>query len=342
MCNYWHAVSCKEGLGMKTLVIIDIDGVLVDHTGRDHLIPEDMRLNSHWIPHQAAIHAGEPIIDDIDCQVGNVIAYLNGNVKSVYLTSRLEIARAATIKQLQRTATHNIAPLTFCPLEMRGMQDHREPARFKADMVINLVHQHKPDQVILIDDTAANLKAMAEAVKTFKQPTVRIYQPVDGILKQWPHEAAAAAPVKQAPGTKTLVSYVVNDVKEQLLNALDTDYPQDLIKQLVTDTLTDYEPRITVGGAYFHQALVVNGQMMTSGDVKALFDENERLRRLLASQLQLTAAMDADQNVARLQREQRARAIEDAIQNAGDWISGLYVRESELRRYADKIREGVV
>jgi hypothetical protein len=146
---------------MKTLVIIDIDGVLIDHTGRDHLIPEDMRLNSNWIPHQAAIHADEPIIDEIDCQVGNVIAHAPGRVTSVYLTSRLELARSATIKQLQRTATYNVAPLTTSLLEMRSMNDHREPARFKADMVTALVDAHRPDNVIIIEDTMDNIKAMS-------------------------------------------------------------------------------------------------------------------------------------------------------------------------------------
>lgn len=141
------------------LLICDIDGVILDPSGREHLAPpaELALQNENWMQHQQAINEAPDPILDMNSRIVHCVASFG---KLVFLTSRLEIARDGTMRDL------NKAGFLYPDVVMRGLDDHRPPSVLKAERIAAIIDVRKPTRVFFIDDDPR----VIEAVRACRYP----------------------------------------------------------------------------------------------------------------------------------------------------------------------------
>lgn len=110
----------------RPILIIDIDGTLVDNTHRRHLVPkENQRDPRAWAPFNMACMGDAPIMQNII----TVRTLLEAGFLGIYVTSRGNTARAVTMDQLRSIE------LPSTPLVMRPMDEPRRPWEWKAAVI---------------------------------------------------------------------------------------------------------------------------------------------------------------------------------------------------------------
>ena len=148
---------------MTTLIVCDIDGVLLDARGRDFLAPCDKTntTNAAWKMHQDAINnkPDPAFIHGID-----IVNRLYGTVgsKMIYLTSRIETAMGGTIRDFKSYG------IPAAPIYMRSIADEMPPAQYKAHRLADIlddVYYRDINHVIFIDDHPANLNEVMKLAK---------------------------------------------------------------------------------------------------------------------------------------------------------------------------------
>lgn len=153
--------------GVEQAIIVDLDGVIFDHRGRDHLMPAPQyrHNNEHWLEHQSADNvAKDPILWRNVELVQGVIRSMwmsNRRTSTIALTSRLETNRDATISKLN-TGNYGILHITetFYYVD-RPMDDHRPPEVFKAAKIMELIAVNPMlKRIVFIEDTQANIDAV--------------------------------------------------------------------------------------------------------------------------------------------------------------------------------------
>jgi hypothetical protein len=69
---------------------------------------------------------------------------------------------------------------------------------------------------------------------------------------------------EQAP----IARHLAADIKRVLLEALDDDHPQDLIKTLITETLDNYQAKLVAPGMYFRGVIKVDNQLWDAEKIR--------------------------------------------------------------------------
>lgn len=148
---------------MRALIVSDIDGVLLDHRHRDHLIPASGQIgnNKHWLEHQHPdVVALDPVLK-MNAEIVNAIHQRFHTGPIVFLTSRLEINRQATMESLWN-AGHGA--YSDKHLRMRQMDEHDDPATFKVKAMAEILRRRTDTgHVIFIEDSQANIDAVMAA-----------------------------------------------------------------------------------------------------------------------------------------------------------------------------------
>lgn len=147
---------------MKALIVCDIDGVVLDHRHRDHLIPAGGQTgnNKHWLEHQHPdVVALDPVLK-MNAEIVNAIHQRFHTGPIVFLTSRLEINRRATMESLW-DAGHGA--YSDKHLRMRQMDEHDDPATFKVKAMAEILAGSQARRVIFIEDSQANVDAVMAA-----------------------------------------------------------------------------------------------------------------------------------------------------------------------------------
>jgi hypothetical protein len=148
---------------MKALIVCDIDGVLLDHRHRDHLIPAGGQTgnNKHWLEHQ---HPDVVAMDPVLAWNAYVVASMERGMdgcRVVFLTSRLEINRRVTKESLRRAG---FTVYNDNRLRMRQMDEHDDPATFKVKAMAEILRRRTDTgHVIFIEDSQANIDAVMAA-----------------------------------------------------------------------------------------------------------------------------------------------------------------------------------
>lgn len=147
---------------MKALIVSDIDGVLLDHRHRDHLIPAGGQTgnNEHWLEHQHPdVVALDPVLQ-MNADIVDAVETRFDSHPVVFLTSRLEINRRATKEGLRR-AGFNVYNDKL--LRMRQMDEHDDPATFKVKAMAEILQHWRLERVVFIEDSQANIDAVMAA-----------------------------------------------------------------------------------------------------------------------------------------------------------------------------------
>lgn len=153
---------------MTTLIVCDIDGVLLDARGRDHLMPciSVRTSNEAWAAHQNAINdkPDAAFVQGID--IVNRL-YGTAETKLVYLTSRIETAMPGTVRDF---TAYGIPP---APIYMRSVSDEMPPAQYKANRLLEILddsYYQDIRNVIFIDDHPTNLNEVMKFAKAGAYP----------------------------------------------------------------------------------------------------------------------------------------------------------------------------
>lgn len=146
---------------MKALIVCDIDGVLLDHRHRDHLIPAGGQTgnNEHWLEHQ---HPDVVALDPVLRVNASFVASLQRGIDCnlAFLTSRLEINRRVTKESLRRAG---FTIYNDNRLRMRQMDEHDDPATFKVKAMVDILQDSTDKVVIFIEDSQVNVDAVMAA-----------------------------------------------------------------------------------------------------------------------------------------------------------------------------------
>ena len=161
-----------------TLVVSDVDGVLMDNSHRDHLVPANGGPRTEdWEPFNQACVDDTPIQHMID-----LVNYLSltTNHLAVLCTGRTETCRDLTLETLARAGSRPAmcaqtwadrepdaaadAPHYVCNRNMfayfRPADDHRKGWEYKADAVKRMIEFFRPYHVVFIDDDTRNIDAV--------------------------------------------------------------------------------------------------------------------------------------------------------------------------------------
>lgn len=149
-------------MAVLNLILCDLDGVIFDHSGRDHLIPaaENISDNKAWEDHQSCT-AVDPVIWHNVSLIKQMASH--PDTQLVFFTSRLEncagydTKAALTLLGLLPDGDH-------MRLFMRPATNNYPPAKFKAFQAMEIVQEFNVlcniGTVTVIEDTVDNLKAI--------------------------------------------------------------------------------------------------------------------------------------------------------------------------------------
>lgn len=161
----------------QLLIVVDVDGVLFDHTWRDDLMPPpaEAHRNEAWLRHQ------DPNVVKLDATIDMHVTMLHGLFQALQvcpdpeqfevttLTSRLECNREATLKRLDEiqfgpTAVPDSQP-RYHHID-RAMSDERPAPNFKADILRQVLRDNRQvSRVLIVEDNADNLAQMVHATQ---------------------------------------------------------------------------------------------------------------------------------------------------------------------------------
>lgn len=132
------------------MIVFDLDGVLRNTTGSEHLIPEDPTVNINW-------HDWQHHVNNHGTPIDSTVRLFNSvGPDTVVLTS----SQFGTASWLYR---HGIFPAEIIE---RQHYDHRTPFDYKVDFIF-----HYRDQIVLwVDDD----NEVLNYVELLGMPTVRV------------------------------------------------------------------------------------------------------------------------------------------------------------------------
>lgn len=145
---------------MRRLIVCDIDGVLIDSSARDHLIPKGVESldNKNWIKHQSFTTGDKPIVGCLE-----KLNRLDGT-EILFLTSRMAINDH--VYQTLRLLPRVDIPFSLKHYCFRTEHDSRPSHIFKAgeltSFILNNCSDSSYDEIVLIDDLMTNLDYMAD------------------------------------------------------------------------------------------------------------------------------------------------------------------------------------
>lgn len=154
-----------------TLVVADIDGVLMDNSHREHLIPTNGGLRvEDWEPFNLACVGDAPIHHMID--LVNYLTLLQDHFV-VLCTGRSETCRTVTLdmladcglrvamsaRQWDHASGRLRSPTPNLMASFRGSNDHRKGWEYKAGVLAELLDAYQPRRVVFIDDDPRNIQA---------------------------------------------------------------------------------------------------------------------------------------------------------------------------------------
>lgn len=149
------------------LVICDLDGVLFDSRGRDHLQPavEHMGSNEAWLPHQdPEVVKHDPILWHNVKLAGYILWGNQAKQELLFLTSRLTVNKDVTLRALTSNGIVG-DPGIFIPWHYvdRPMDDERKPWHFKAAKVQAIIAANRNlKRIIFIEDNTKNVDTVME------------------------------------------------------------------------------------------------------------------------------------------------------------------------------------
>jgi hypothetical protein len=139
----------REIMTMQHQLIVDLDGSIFNNYHRAHLIPDDVSDVTNWDAFNEACDGDLPIEAVIDFV--KHLAILSQN-KITFATSRCEIARGKTVKQLLAHFSQ-----FDCTLLMRPVDEHRAATAFK-QALFESISEHFTEQTMVIEDNDSILK----------------------------------------------------------------------------------------------------------------------------------------------------------------------------------------
>lgn len=168
-----------------TLVVADIDGVLMDNSHRDHLVPTNGGPRTEdWEAFNQACADDVPIQHMID--LVNYLALTPGHM-AVLCTGRTETCRTITLDTLLTAglrpamcATNAFARATKNAdhrnmfAHFRPADDHRKGWEYKADAVKRMVEFFQPATVVFIDDDQRNIDSVVAMCADIGQKIIPI------------------------------------------------------------------------------------------------------------------------------------------------------------------------
>lgn len=164
-------------LETKLLIVVDIDGVLFDHTWRDELMPPpaDAHRNEAWLRHQ------DPAVVALDAPIDMHVTMLHGMFQALQvcpkpepfevttLTSRLECNREVTLRRLDEIQFGPTAVPAGQPRYHhidRAMSDERPAPNFKAEALRQVLHDNpQVCRLLIVEDSADNLAQMVHVAQ---------------------------------------------------------------------------------------------------------------------------------------------------------------------------------
>lgn len=161
---------------MKTLLILDLDGVLFDNSHRTHLLPTgDGKTADQWDTFNKACRDDTPIM-----HMWGVLRVLtdlsrdgNLNTEIVFLTGRSEVCRQETLEAIAdallicepEADRRAVISATDDALIMRAADDHRPGHDLKREEILSLTRGHAEGQrVVLFDDDLRIIEACRDLV----------------------------------------------------------------------------------------------------------------------------------------------------------------------------------
>lgn len=175
-----------------TLVVADIDGVLMDNSHRDHLVPTNGgHRTEDWEAFNQACVDDTPIQHMID--MVNYLSLTTGHM-AVLCTGRTETCRAITLETLASAGLRPAmcaqtwarrlpeadaaSPHWVCNRNMfahfRPVDDHRKGWEYKAEAVKRMIEFFHPAQVMFIDDDQRNIDAVVAMCADIGQKIIPI------------------------------------------------------------------------------------------------------------------------------------------------------------------------
>lgn len=137
----------------RPIVIVDIDGTLVNNAQRRHLVPKDDLRNPHaWTPFNMACKDDAPIMQNII----TVKALIDGGFLAIFVSSRGQVAKQATADQL---VSIGLVPV---PLVLRPMDEPRKPSEWKAAVLDDIEAYYGYKITAAIDDDPTVCQMMRE------------------------------------------------------------------------------------------------------------------------------------------------------------------------------------
>lgn len=110
----------------RPILIVDIDGTLVDNTHRRHLIPQENQRDPHaWNPFNKACAGDTPIVENVI----TVRTLIDAGFLAIFVTSRGLDSKPETEDQLMSLG------LPVFPLVHRPMDEPRPPSEWKVAVV---------------------------------------------------------------------------------------------------------------------------------------------------------------------------------------------------------------
>lgn len=189
-----------------TLVVSDIDGVLMDNNHRQHLVPAAKGTTQDWEAFNAACVDDTPIRHMID--MVNYLSLLHGHFV-VLCTGRTETCRDVTLdllskcdlrpamcaSQWSRTGGRQNPHKHNLMAAFRAVDDHRKGWEYKADVLAQMLDFYRPRTVVFIDDDPRNIQAAIAVCSQYGIPitpiTVRPHRGCPAVQEAKREELAA-------------------------------------------------------------------------------------------------------------------------------------------------------
>lgn len=209
-------------LNPLSLLIADVDGVMMDNSQRAHLIPQNGGNHTRdWERFNNACLGDTPIQHMID-----LVNYLQATHAVAICTGRSVSCRHDTLQSLAdaglKLAKAMLPAIGFIPeivvqttVWMRQMDDHRRGHELKLDGIQQLISFHRPSDVLILEDDPTIIKAIRETSWPCPVQVIQV-APHNGCAAVQRHQLPPAAhPLPPLPSLQE----VRDDLAEYLVNA---------------------------------------------------------------------------------------------------------------------------
>lgn len=168
-----------------TLVVSDIDGVLMDNSHRQHLVPKEKGTTQDWEAFNAACVDDTPIQHMIDLvnylslQHGHFVVLCTGRTETcrevtLDLLAKCDLRAAMSSRVWYRTSARMRESGPNLMAAFRGVDDHRKGWEYKADVLAKMLDFYRPRNVVFIDDDPRNIQAAIAVCSQYGIPITPI------------------------------------------------------------------------------------------------------------------------------------------------------------------------